>query len=231
MWTIREVKDRGKAAMKANYWTAVLAGFLTALAFAGTGFIGSTHMSTDQYDQISAETLTNEQAAVIIVALAAALLVVVAVSSVVRVFVANPLLAGCRHFFHKNLQAPAAAGELGWGFKNRYGRNVMTYFRQDLYILLWSMLFIVPGIVKSYSYRFVPYILEDHPEASPSEVITMSRRMMDGNKMKAFTMDLSFIGWFLLTAVTFGLAGIFYGIPYHASTDAAMYEAVRAQQA
>ena len=97
-----------------------------------------------------------------------------------------------------------------------------------LFIFLWGLLFIIPGIIKSYSYRMVPYILRDEPELSPMEVISRSRDMMNGQKLNAFILDLSFIGWALLTALTCGLAGIFYVGPYKAGTDAALYDAVKA---
>ena len=90
------------------------------------------------------------------------------------------------------------------------------------------MLFIIPGIVKAYAYRMVPYILKEHPELSGTQAITLSRRMMKGNKGDAFVLDLSFIGWILLSALTFGILHLFYVGPYIQATDAELYKVVRA---
>ena len=75
----------------------------------------------------------------------------------------------------------------------------------------------------------VPYILADHPEMSGKEVITLSRQMMNGSKWRAFVLDLSFIGWDILSLLTLGLLGIFYVSPYKCSTNAELYHALKNQ--
>ena len=69
---------------------------------------------------------------------------------------------------------------------------------QGLYVALWSLLLVIPGIVKSYSYAMAPYIMAEHPALTANEAITESRRIMDGNKWRLFCLDFSFIGWELL---------------------------------
>ena len=96
-------------------------------------------------------------------------------------------------------------------------------FLRDLFIGLWSLLFIIPGIIKSYEYRMVAYILADQPELTRKEAFELSRKMMNGNKWNAFVLDLSFIGWGFLAAITFGILGVFYVNPYIQHTDAALY--------
>ena len=82
------------------------------------------------------------------------------------------------------------------GFRSgHYGNIVLTMFLRDLYIVLWTLLFIVPGIVKSYEYMMVPYILAENPGMDQKEVFQISREMMNGQKWNAFVLDLSFIGW------------------------------------
>jgi uncharacterized membrane protein len=104
---------------------------------------------------------------------------------------------------------------------------VGVYFLRDLYLTLWTCLFFIPGIVKSYSYRMVPYILAENPELSAREAITLSRKMMYGHKWSTFVLDLSFIGWQLLSGITMGLVGVFYTNPYVAATDAELYRTLR----
>ena len=100
-------------------------------------------------------------------------------------------------------------------------------FRRDISIALWSMLFVIPGIVKSYEYRMIPYLLAEHPEMTWKDAFAESKEMMTGNKWKAFVLDLSFIGWQLLSILTLGLLSVFYVNPYKFSTNAALYEAIK----
>ncbi len=230
MWTRAELKMKSKAAMKANYWKSVGAGLLLSICIGGTAF-SAGRSSGEHVEELhhSFDTMDPETTMILIVALLLAVAFVVCLSSFFKVLLLNPLMVGCRHFFRKNLYEPQPMGEVTWGFRNFYGRNLVTIFLSDIFILLWGMLLIVPGFIKSYSYRLVPYILEDHPDLSPTEAITLSRRMMNGQKMNAFVLDLSFLGWLILSAVSLGLAGVFYVNPYKAGTDAAFYEAVRAE--
>ena len=124
---------------------------------------------------------------------------------------------------------PAPLGIIGESF-NDYGRVFVTMFLRDLLICLWSLLLVVPGIMKSYSYRLVPYILKDNPELTAKEVLARSTEMMAGNRWQAFKLDLSFIGWILLTVLTLGIAGIFWTNPYMQNTNAALYLSLKEQR-
>ena len=144
-------------------------------------------------------------------------------SIVLKVFLFNPLQVGCYRFFRMNAQNPkAGVGLIGEGFGS-YGHVFVTLLLRDLLIALWSLLLIIPGIIKSYSYQMVPYIIKDRPDLSSGQVLKLSSQMMQGNKMQAFIMDLSFIGWFLLGTVTFGLAAVFWATPYYECSKAALY--------
>ena len=89
------------------------------------------------------------------------------------------------------------------------------------------MLFWIPGIVKSYEYRMIPYIMAEHPELSYKEAFRMSKEMMQGNKWSAFVLDLSFLGWHILGIMTLGILEIFYVAPYVAMTDAYLYKTLK----
>lgn len=96
-------------------------------------------------------------------------------------------------------------------------------FLSGLLTLLWSCLLIVPGIIKSYAYSQAMYILAENPHLSAREVLYRSEQMMKGHKMDLFLLGLSFIGWVLLTAITFGIAGIWV-IPYMQASYANFYK-------
>lgn len=153
---------------------------------------------------------------IIIIAIVVGVLIGAFVLSIVQI-------GGCR-FFTVNAKEDASLKELVYGFTNgAYMRNVGTMFLKGLYEGLWSLLFIIPGIVKSYEYRMIPYILADDPTISRQEAFALSKKMMDGNKWDAFVLDLSFLGWSILTAFTCGILGVFYVNPYIHATDAELY--------
>ena len=138
------------------------------------------------------------------------------------IFVVNFGVHLCDRFMLVNQRKTADLDEL-WT-SDSYFNKVATLFLRDLFTILWTFLFIIPGIIKAYQYRMVTYILADHPEMSWQEVLNRSKEMMRGNKMKAFLLDLSFIGWILLGVLTLGIVFIFYTQPYMMSTGAALYE-------
>lgn len=280
MWDRKELKQRGKAAFKANYWRTVLVCFLLSFfVLGGSASIGGARRSlnithvyntpsvqssqsgeitvngtsygsvTDalealddlDFDDLELDELLSvgsqafdsdsETGAAILAVVGAVIVLVVAIvllfSSVLKIFVLNPLEAGCRNFLLRNATGESDLGDIGFGFTPDYWRNVKTLFLRDLFRFLWGLLLIVPGIIKRYSYRMAPYILADRPELSGTEVLTLSRQMMNGHKWKTFVLDLSFLGWNILSALTFGLLGVFYVNPYRQCTNAELYRELK----
>ena len=154
-------------------------------------------------------------------------LIIVALVLVIDVFVANPLEVGIRRFFTQNLNQPAGVKEITYAFDKNYKNIAKTMFYRDLYTFLWSLLFIIPGIVKAYEYRMIPYLLAENPEMSKEEAFAISKQMMSGQKWRTFVLDLSFFGWILLSGFTCGILAIFYVNPYVFSTQSALYERLR----
>lgn len=113
-------------------------------------------------------------------------------------------------------------------FKADYLKSIKVIGLMSIYIFLWCLLLFIPGIIKSYSYCFAPYISMDNDELTAEECINESMKMMNGNKMKLFLLDLSFIGWYLLCIVTLGIA-ILWVVPYHEAARIALYEDIKAQ--
>lgn len=107
------------------------------------------------------------------------------------------------------------------GFDN-WIHNVLGMLLTDVFIVLWSLLFLIPGIIKCFSYAMTPYILVEHPEMSVNKAIDESIYLMDGHKFDYFYLALSFIGWIILSIMSFGI-GFFWLIPYMQTTTAAFY--------
>ena len=101
-------------------------------------------------------------------------------------------------------------------------------FLTGLFTMLWSLLLYIPGIIKGLSYSMSMYILAENPDMPALEAIDRSKKMMDGHKMELFVLMLSFIGWYLLCMVTFGIAAI-YVVPYMSATMANFYNNIKGQ--
>lgn len=116
-------------------------------------------------------------------------------------------------------------GDMFVGF-NDYGRVFVTILLQTLYIVLWSLLLVVPGIIKAISYSQTIYILKDNPELKFNGAIERSMAMMEGHKMEAFLLGISFIGWLLLGVLTLGI-GMLWVTPYMNTAYAHFYDYVK----
>ena len=191
---------------------------------------GTSHKVTFDVDLADPVSVDQEDVNILIgflVVGAVAYIVIMAFALAFKYFLMIPFDYGCRKFFRKNLDEPAKLSNIVYVFDSHYKNIVKTAFLTDLFIWLWSLLFIVPGIIKSYSYRLVPYIMSENPEMNFRDAQAESARLMKGNKWKSFVLDLSFIGWDILTLMTWGFLEIFFVGPYKASTDAALYESIK----
>ena len=115
------------------------------------------------------------------------------------------------------------------GFRGgRYTRVFCALFLVNLFTFLWALLLIIPGIMKAFSYALTPYIIMDEPELTARQAITRSCEIMEGRCWKLFCLYLSFIGWGILSLLTFGI-GFLWLVPYMNASIAAFYEDARAE--
>lgn len=220
MWNRAELKMRGNMAFKKNYVSAVVVALLMGIF--GTVSGESSARRVSENSDIYSGNLFN--VGMITGLLAGIVTVVILIVLVAKVFVGNLLKMGGYRFFILNQTAQPGIGTLLDGFRSgHYVNIVLTMFLRDLFTALWSLLLVVPGIVKHYEYLMVPYIIAENPAMDYKEAFQISKQMMDGEKMEAFIMDLSFLGWYLLSAVTCGLLAIFYVNPYVQASFAEMY--------
>lgn len=108
---------------------------------------------------------------------------------------------------------------------HRFGQGFAQRFLRSLYCFLWGLLFIIPGLVKSYSYAMTPFIMADHPELTASQAIRRSQELMQGNKMDLFVLRLTFIGWDILAALTMNIGHLVLN-PYKNAAEAAFYRQI-----
>lgn len=148
--------------------------------------------------------------------------------SFVSLFVLLPLAVGYSNSMRVLLETGdnrLTNNSFSLGFGN-WLHVVWGMILSTIYIFLWTLLLIIPGIIKSYSYALTPYILVEHPEMSANEAIEESMRLMDGHKFDLFYLQLSFIGWAILSILSLGL-GFFWLIPYQMTAQAAFYRDIK----
>lgn len=141
----------------------------------------------------------------------------------IDIFLINPLSVGGCRFMTKSVEDVAQVKEIVYGFDHSYKNIVKVLFHRDLRIILWTFVFVIPGIVKMYQYYMVPYLLAEHPDLEYKKALQMSRDMMEGNKWKTFVLGLSFLLWDFFGALTLGVGEILYVQPYRQLTFAALY--------
>ena len=144
---------------------------------------------------------------------------------IVRFIVGGPVKLGyCRFLLKMQDGEDAQVGDLFSRF-DRFGDGFCLELLTSLYIMLWSLLFIIPGLVKAYAYAMAPFILEENPNMTPSEAITASRELMDGHKFDLFCLHWSFFGWALLSVLTLGIGSLWLN-PYMNAATAAFYRSI-----
>ena len=116
--------------------------------------------------------------------------------------------------------------ETMFGYFSFWKTTAAARLLQTLYILLWSLLFIIPGIIATYSYSMTGYILADNPDMTADEAIARSKQMMDGNRWRLFCLQISFIGWSILSSLlTFGIGDLWL-TPYRQAASAVFYREI-----
>jgi len=253
MWTRSELKERGKSALHRNYWIVVLATLVVTALTGGTGNAagnGSLQEGSNiaagngdaasnliqtlfsffgvAGDMIYKNLIGPMYNGMYVSFILILIITAFSVGLLFKIFVGNLFeVGGCR-FYEENSEHKTRIALIVDGFLNgAYLRNVATIFCRDLYTVLWTLCLIIPGIVKSYEYKMIPYILAENPRISRKRAFEISKNMMDGEKWNAFVLDLSFIGWNLLSTITFGIVGVLYVNPYVNTTWAEFYKVMR----
>lgn len=225
MWSRKELKDRAKAVLSKIYWSAFGVSIVLALAGANSGWGGGggSHSRDSResfYSNIHNGNYVYQNLLTIVLI---GILVIIAL----RIFVGYCLEVGGRRYFIQSAQYRDNKRCFSFSFdQENYMQIVKTMLLKNIFIFLWSLLLIIPGIIKSYAYSMVPYILADNPNIGVKKAIALSNEMTMGHKFDMFVLDLSFIGWYLLGGLAFGI-GVFFVMPYQNATDAELYLILR----
>lgn len=229
MWTRQELKDKAKGAFKRNYWKSVLVAFILSLITVVETSSSTSGSDMNLTDLVNSVALQENVSTDVIWAFAGGFVAIwVIISILIDLFFKNPLMVGTARFFIANSSQPATINEIWYSFSGgRYLKTVGVIILQKIIIGLFTILLIIPGIIKAYDYYMVPYILADNPDMSATEVLKKSKEMMRGHRWNAFVLNLSFLGWQILSKITCGIVGLFYVDPYVEATDAELYLALK----
>lgn len=226
MFTRSELKSRAKQVLKTKYWMLLLVSVVLSL-FTSTNASTSANQNGVAVN-VGVGPLSYSQPfnSIEVSEIALFILAFAIILSIVRLIVGYSMEYGCQNYF-KKAHYGTESGTIFDGFKDgRWKHIVGTFFLRDIKIVLFTFLLVIPGIIKAYQLRFVPYLVEDHPEMSASEIHALSTDMARGIKLEMFILDLSFILWtslgFIIGIFTFGL-GNYLILPYIYQTDAELY--------
>ena len=163
---------------------------------------------------------------VIVAAVSVLLGMVPVVGSVLSVLFAGQfIVVEFIYFIKLNNKQPSTIGSAFEGFGQNWLNNFMAYLLQTVFTILWFLLFIIPGIVKKYAYSMTLFLKVKSPKLEAKEAIALSTKMMNGKKWELCCLEFSFVGWIILSVLTFGI-GFLFVAPYMKATTTAFYEDV-----
>ncbi|HWQ57394.1 MAG TPA: DUF975 family protein [Clostridia bacterium] len=149
--------------------------------------------------------------------------------SLVMFILGGAVQLGHNLFYVKLMRSEGPAFETLFSRFSIFGRALGLRLFMALFIFLWSLLFVIPGIIAAYRYRMAPYLMAEHPEMGVREAMDESKRMTPGYKSRWFCLDLSFIGWGILCVFTLGI-GFLWLNPYVSAASAAFYRDILAER-
>ncbi len=239
MWSRVELKRNGKIAFLRNYWMCVLVSFLVALIGGATYSVtinfqtNSTEDVKRAWDNLPAQvgTLDRDMLISIMIVYFVSTVIVTFAGVLCLIFFAGNIatVGGCRYYL-ENREHKTSLSQMFYGFTDgRYKNCMTTMLMRWLIVFAYSLLLVIPGIIKAYSYLLVPYILAENPHMDRKRALELSQEMMEGHKWEAFVLRFSFIGWFLLSSISGGLLNIFWVEPYITATFAEYYTALKSE--
>ncbi|HEY5560294.1 MAG TPA: DUF975 family protein [Clostridiaceae bacterium] len=231
MWTRYELKEKAKLALKNSYLKAFLVSFIIVIVGGNPNYsIPSFNWSFGRNSSGNTTNFYTPDYRILTIIMGFAIISIAIISILtfaIRVFIGYPLEVGGRRYFVKAAENKANLSEVGFAFqKGIYIEVVKAMLWRSLINFLWYLLLIIPGIVKAYAYRMVPYILADNPEIGYDRALKLSMDMTEGEKADIFILDLSFIGWYILGTLAL-LIGVFFLFPYINATSAELYITLR----
>ena len=212
MWNRQQVKEQAKQIMKRNYWKMFL---VTLIA----GILKAEYVDLIQaIEDFMPDNVLPSMFSSILTILSGGFFV----GLLSLIFIGNVISVGEQYYFIKNHYGNPALNEIFQCFKGNYLNVVKIMLIMELKITLWLLLLVVPGIIKAYEYSMIPYLLAENPNITTDEAFSLSKQMTTGQKMNLFVLDLSFLGWYFLGFLCFGIGALFVK-PYDVAAFTEVY--------
>lgn len=253
MWTRKEIKTEAKGFLKRHYLKSFLVCLILSILVGGAG--GNSKNTNNQNDirnneyyqefqenipeGVVGDSIEDTVTTVVprkfgISALPSRVLgftfIAMVVGILVGMFFTNVLEVGANKFFLDGFAGNPKIGDMFSIFsQSNYLNMVVTQFKRNVFIMLWSLLFLIPGIIKAYQYKMIPFILADSPELDSAQVFERSKALTKGNKFDIFMLDVSFIGWYIIGSLAFGV-GVLFVNPYVRASYAKLYEKLKIEK-
>ncbi len=215
----RDFRSLARQNLSGRWLISALVCFIASLLGSGSSTGSSLNFDFESQDL---STVLSPDVVAIIEEIALYLLIYAGVMTIIAFIIGGVIYLGViRYFLNQHDQKPHEVKDIFSQFFN-FGNAFCLRLLTAIYTFLWTLLLIIPGIVKAYSYALAPYLMAEHPEWSANECITKSKLIMDGYKFRLFCLDLSFIGWELLCIFTLGIGNLFLA-PYMQASRTAFY--------
>jgi uncharacterized membrane protein len=234
-----QIKEKAKSLLSKNYGGCIIASLVASLLGGGGNSAPSFNLSSN----INSETMSDSSQAflnipaeemliyIVLIIIGSILLITFlsAIGCVIHAFLGYQMRVGsCRYFLKYRKDNPTGIEELFNSYKDKTFLNVAKVaVVKNISISLWSLLFIIPGIIKSYEYAAVDYILAVNPTMNRKRAFELSKKIMNGHKAELFELNFSFLGWHLLSALTLGILEIVYVGPYYRIAETEFFAFVR----
>ncbi len=238
-----QIKENAKSVLKRDHLLCAVVAFIVSILCGGTGMttqgipfnfsVDTSEIPSDFESMLNGFNMNTQMLENFFTGAFAITSVIVLfgfiIAIVFRAFVGNQLKVGsCRFYLKLRKNHPVDLGELIQSYRDKTFLNVAkATFMRDLFVALWSMLCFIPGLIKSYEYSAVDYLLCLNPTLEYRAALDLSKKIMNGHKMELFELRLSFLGWNILSLFTCGILGIVYVNPYYLISEAEFFSFVR----
>lgn len=233
MLVAADFREKARASLSGNWGVAIGTGFVASLLGAYTAIsTGGGGSSSNEMSDKDAEVLASVfsyETLMLMAMLLGILATILLIWGIAQFIIGGPITLGYVKFnLHMVNGTRPDFFDLFTQF-HRFGEGFLLQLLRRIYIFLWTLCLVVPGIIATFSYAMAPYILYENPGMSANDAIGASKQMMEGNRWRLFCLNISFIGWSFLCIFTLGI-GFLWLKPYMEASYAAFYEELKREQ-
>lgn len=232
MMVAADFREKARNALTGNWGVAIGTGFVASLLGAYTALSNGGGSSNSDISEKEAETLVHYfsyEVLMLFALILGVLAIILFVYAIVQLILGGPITLGYVKFNLDMVNGKTPDFSDLFSQFHRFKEGFLVQFLRGVYIFLWTLCLIVPGIRATFSYAMAPYILYENPGMSANDAIGASKQMMEGNRWRLFCLNISFIGWSILCIFTLGI-GFLWLKPYMEASYAAFYEELKREQ-